>query len=451
MAVVNKFKFLFFLIFIVAVLQNVNAQVNHIGNDIAALRKTSATFREVASHIGPSVVHIRTLVQKNVMGMGSGVIIDSKGFILTSYHVVRNASAINITLADRREYSAEMIAFDPLTDLAVLKINADDIAPAELGNSATAEVGDWVLAIGSPLGLQQTVTAGIISATGRDLTGEKDDPFLGYHNFIQTDAAINEGNSGGPLVDLNGTVIGITHASMGSSFTGISFATPINFIKNVLESMKCGEGAPRGRLGVGLKNVNYTIAKASGLDRVYGAQVQHVEKDTTGANAGLRTGDIILKINDEEIRNKMHLRSLVACLPLAQDMKIEFFRQGRIYKKTVKLYGGPTFILDKFLGLALTDLTKVMADQLGLDKPQGALIVSLQPEGIGMASGLKVGMVIAMVNSDPTPDIRAYKSAIEKHRNEESLQLIINIKSKMHLLRLVRDASGKYKVDKTDR
>ncbi|MHC4872796.1 MAG: trypsin-like peptidase domain-containing protein [Planctomycetota bacterium] len=426
------------------------AAAEKLNENIISLQKTSATFREIAKSIAPAVVHIRSDISQKIRSMGSGVITDKDGYILTSYHVVRNATKIIITLADRREYQAEMIAFDPLTDMAMLKIDAENIRAAELGNSNTAEVGDWVLAIGSPLGLQQTVTAGIISATGRDLTGEKDDPFVGYHNFIQTDAAIYEGNSGGPLVDLSGKVIAITHASIGRNFTGLSFATPINFIKNVMSSMKKGEGAPRGRLGVGLRNVNYAIARASGLKRVYGAQVQHVEKDTTAANAGLKTGDIILAIDGEEINNRMNLRSIVACIPLGKKINIKYFRRGRLLTADAVLYGGPTFILDKVLGLALMDLTKVIADQLGLEKPQGALIVSLQPKGTGLLSGLKVGMVIAMVNTRPTPDIRAYKTAIEKERKAKTLQLVVNIKGNMHLLRLKKTLSGKYIPDKSE-
>lgn len=293
----------------------------------------------MARQVGLAVVHIRSRLPRNALELvgnakrmkdsngeenipisaGSGIVIDTNGYILTSYHVVRNAVSIRVALADRREFDAELVSFDPLSDLAMLQIEADNLTVALLGDSGTAEVGDWVIAIGSPLGLQQTVTSGIISATGRDFLGsQEDDPYVSYQNFIQTDAAIYEGSSGGPLLNLRGEVIGITHSTAFRSVAGLAFATPINLVKNVLEPMKKGMGAPRGRLGVGLRDVDQQIAAATGMERIYGAQVQYVERDSPAAKAWLRTGDIILTINDHEVRSRAHLRSLIACAPWAR-------------------------------------------------------------------------------------------------------------------------------------
>jgi serine protease Do len=412
-------------------------------DNVNMLKNMSVTFREVASEISPSVVHIKCKLVDNSIGMGSGVIVDSYGFILTSYHVVRNANEISVQLQNRRVIEAEMISFDPLTDLAMLRLKADVILPAaKLGNSNKAEVGDFVLVVGSPLGLQHTVTSGIVSATGRELIGGKDDPFLGYQNFIQTDASIYEGNSGGPLINLDGEVIGIAHASIGKAYSGLSFATPINFIKNVLESMKEGKGAPRGRLGVGLKDLTYNTATTLGLGKIYGAQVLYVKKNSTAADAKLHTGDIIVAINGQEIRNRSHLRSTIACLPLAKPLTISAIRNGSAITLKSTLYGGPTFAIDKsLLGVTLTDLTKVMANQLGLERPQGALIVSVSPKSIASKAKLRPGMVIAGINAMATPDIRAYKKAVEKTRNAESIQIIVNIRGKMHIINFNRKSN----------
>ncbi|MHC4885397.1 MAG: trypsin-like peptidase domain-containing protein [Planctomycetota bacterium] len=430
----------------------------------AVLERSSRTFREVAAKAKTTVVHIRCRMPRGpqellapsedpshkrpVYNMGSGVIVDPKGFILTSYHVVRNAISMRVFLNDRREFDADLISFDPRSDLAMLKIEAGELSCGSLGNSDAVEVGDWVIAIGSPLGLEQTVTAGIISATGRDFIGHDDEAYA-YQDFIQTDAAINVGSSGGPLLNLKGEVIGITHKrAIGSGATGLAFATPVNLVKNVLESMKRGSGAPRGQLGVGLKDVNQEIAAASGLNRIYGAQVQFVHRDSPAAKAGLRTGDIILQINGLDVRNRSHLRTLIACSPLRQKGRLTIFRRGQQRALPFTLVPSRAIAHDPFLGMAVTNLTKKIADRIGLERPQGALVISVTPKGVAMKAGMRIGMVVAAVNNEPTPDITAYNAAIKRNLKSKELTLFIPLRGKLHLLRFTRDDNGQLQVGK---
>ncbi len=430
------------------------------GEDLAAkgtedLRARSAAFRSVVRQAKGAVVHILCSLPGDAVSRGSGVIIDEQGFILTSYHVVRAAEKMRVHLADRRRVPGQLISFDPLTDLAMLRIHADDLKAASLGDSDAIEVGDWVLAIGSPLGFQHTVTAGIVSATGRDFYGDRDDPFEGYQYFIQTDAAVYEGSSGGPLLNLDGEVVGITHSATlirpgpegrVTSYTPLAFATPIDFVKNVLEPMKQGRGAPRGRLGVGLRDVGPAIAAAMDLDEIYGAQIQHVERNSTAADANLHTGDLILAVEGVRVRNRAHLRSLIACKPVGEEISVQVLRNGQRFEREFVLRGQPTLLEDrKLLGIALMDLTKVWADQLGLDAPRGALVVAIIPGGRGEATGLRPGMVISAINAMPVPDIRAYAAAAKQLDEAEDLQLAVNIGGKLYLVRLHRNAQGLFR------
>ncbi len=448
--------------------------------EIGQLRRMAGAFRTVARQVRPAVVHIRCRLPRTTtdlvraaeseaapapaddaeipLSMGSGIIIDAEGYVLTSYHVVRNAVEIRVRLADRRWFESELVSFDPLSDLAVLRLPADGLPVAGLGDSDAAEVGDWVLAIGSPLGLQQTVTAGIVSATGRDFSTDRDDPYLSTYNFIQTDAAVYAGGSGGPLLDLDGRVIGITHNQATSvrhdlvrrttlieRHEGLAFATPINLVKNVLEDMKRGRGAPRGRLGAGLGDVTQEIAvAAAGLDRIRGAQIQFVERDSPAAKAKLRTGDIVLAFGGTPVRNAAHLRGLVACAPVETAIDLGVLRAGERLTIPLVLYVGEVFARDNLLlGLTVMDLNKVTADSLGLDTPQGALVVSVSRESAAARAGIRPGMVIAAVNATPTPDIQAYLKAVRQHLGADELQLAVNVRGRVVFLPLARDEAGR--------
>ncbi|MFH0911423.1 MAG: trypsin-like peptidase domain-containing protein [Planctomycetota bacterium] len=425
---------------------------------IDLLKRRSETFRDVARRVRPAVVHIRCLLAGGGIGMGSGVIIDTDGFVLTSYHVVRNALKIQVHLEDRRMDPAQLISFDPVTDLALLHLEEDHLTCAVLGDSDRVEVGDWVLAIGSPLGFQQTVTAGIISVLERDFSGEEDDPYGGFPYFIQTDAAVYEGSSGGPLLNLDGEVIAITHSAalVRRGYTGLAFGTPINFVKNVLDAMKEGRGAPRGELGAGLKDIDTAMAEALGLPRSRGALVQYVLPDSDAARANLMTGDAILRLEwvdpphdrlvRTEVRNRVHLRNLIACAPIGPEIALAYFRDGHEAVSRFALHDALTILEDrKLLGIAVMDLTKVWADQLGLESPQGALVVAVISKGIGQGTSLRPGMVISAINTVPIPDIRAYRAAAEQMAEAQTLQLAINLRGRLYLLQLVRDTGGGFR------
>ncbi|MBN1257605.1 MAG: trypsin-like peptidase domain-containing protein [Planctomycetes bacterium] len=432
--------------------------------ELQGLRQTSQTFRAVTGKVRPAVVHLRCTLPKNpasavgkesskasgeeatTTSVGSGVIIDPKGFILTSYHVVLFAEEIRVFLADRREFKAQLISFDAISDLAVLRIDAQDLPTVVLGDSEKAEVGDWVLAIGSPFGLQQTVTAGIISATGRDFSSGEDNPYVGYQNFIQTDAVIYSGSSGGPLLNLDGEVIGITHNNMAMAvkhkivheYKGLSFATPINFAKNVLESMKKGYAAQRAYLdGVGLLDVDTALAEAANLDRIYGAQVQYVKRNSSAERAKLRTGDIILAFEETEIRNKVHLRGLIACAEVNKEISLTVLRDGQEIQLRFNPEPGEFIVEDTIFGFSLSNLTRSLADVYDSESTEGALIYSVKQRGLGREIGLLPGMIIVSINDVNIPDINAYSQAAKRFSLDNPILFVVKYQNSIKRFGLI--------------
>ncbi|GAA4901527.1 DegQ family serine endoprotease [Ferrimonas pelagia] len=265
-------------------------------------------------------------------GLGSGVIIDAKkGHVITNHHVIDNADKILINLSDGREYEAKLIGSDPATDVAVLKIEADDLTAVTLADSDTLKVGDFTVAIGNPFGLGQTVTSGIVSALSRGLDGD------GYQNFIQTDAAINSGNSGGALVNLNGELIGINTAIIAPSGgnVGIGFAIPVNMVQNLTNQiLEFGE-VRRGVLGIIGGPLNNETAKLFGLDTKHGAYISQVLPDSAAAEAGIEAGDIITSLNGKNIRTFQELRAKIATMGAGATVKLGVFRDGD--RKTIKV------------------------------------------------------------------------------------------------------------------
>ncbi|MBN1257021.1 MAG: trypsin-like peptidase domain-containing protein [Planctomycetes bacterium] len=446
--------------------------------ELQGLRQISQTFRAVARKVRPAVVHLRCVLPQQPLGairsespesgddnskttsIGSGVIFDPNGFILTSYHVVLFAEEIQVFLEDRREFEAQLISFDTISDLAVLRIDARNLPTVELGDSETAEVGDWVLAIGSPFGLQQTVTAGIISATGRDFSSGEDNPYVGYQNFIQTDAVIYSGSSGGPLLNLDGEVIGITHNNMAMAikhkivhqYKGLSFATPINFAKNVLKYMKQGYAPQRAYLdGVGLLDVDAGIAEAANLDRIYGAQVQFVKRNSSAERAKLRTGDIILACGDTEIRNKVHLRGLIACADINKEITLVILRDGQEQQLRFKPEPGEVIAEDTIFGFSLINLTRPLADIFGSESTEGALIYSVKQGGKGRRIGLVPGMIIVSINGMNIPDINAYSQAAKRFSLDEPILFVVKYQNSIKLIRLLpRPREAKENADESE-
>jgi serine protease Do len=368
-------------------------------------------------------------------GMGSGIIIDAEGHILTNNHVVDGVDEVNITLPDKRTFDVEVIGTDPQTDLAVLKIKGKvpkDLPVARLGDSDKGRVGDWVLAFGAPFGYEQTVTAGIISAKGRGNVGVAD-----YEDFIQTDAAINPGNSGGPLVNMDGEVIGINTAiaTRVGQYAGVGFSIPINMIKNIMPTLLKGQTVKRGLLGVVIQQVDPEMAKQFGVDASKGALVAQVNEDSAADKAGVKVGDIILRFNGKEIDDVNHLRNVVAATPPGSKIEMVVLRDGKEKKltatvgelttaETAAAKGEPAKDVAE-LGLSVEPLTDDKAKQLGYEGDQGVLVASVEDDGAAAAAGIQPGDLIVEVNRTAVNSVGAFRDAVTKAKDKESLLMLV--------------------------
>ena len=319
------------------------------GAELVKLSDTSRAFRDVAKLAGPCVVHIDTVQaegggrvlpadgwdlqfgrrgQRYLEGQGSGVIVDAEdGYVLTNYHVVRGADAILVRLSDGRVIAGDdvgVVGFDVATDLAVLRVNAGDLASIAWGDSERLEVGDWVLAVGNPYGLDRTVTSGIVSAKQRrGVNG------TAYQDFLQTDAAVNPGNSGGPLLDIEGKLVGITTAIVGQAFQGITFAIPSKVAKDVYEHLKKHGKVSRGWLGVEMQAVDEALAKKLGLPKASGALIAKVLAGSPADKAGLEAGDVIVQWNGQKVLDAAELPLLVARTDVGATAKVIVIRDGK--------------------------------------------------------------------------------------------------------------------------
>jgi Do/DeqQ family serine protease len=265
--------------------------------------------------------------QRDVLSAGSGVIVDARrGYVLTNSHVVANAAEVQVTLKDARTYPARLVGSDPATDVALLQVDARDLTAVPLGDSARLEVGDLVVAIGNPFGLGQTVTSGIVSALGRSGLGIE-----GYEDFIQTDASVNPGNSGGALVNSRGELVGINTAILGPSGgnIGIGFAVPVNMARAVMTQLVEHGEVRRGRLGITIQDLTPALADAMSLDLRGGAVISAIEADSPAARAGLALGDVIVEVNGQPVLDADDLRNLIGLLPVGTDLAIVLYRDGR--------------------------------------------------------------------------------------------------------------------------
>jgi serine protease Do len=262
--------------------------------------------------------------EREQKSLGSGVIIDRQGFILTNHHVVANADEIQVKLSDTRSFPAELVGSDARTDLALIRVRGKDLPEAELGNSDALGVGDWVLAIGNPFGLEETVTAGIVSAKERVIGAGP------FDNFIQTDASINPGNSGGPLVDADGKVVGVNSAiySRSGGSIGIGFAIPINLAMQVVEQLRAHRRVVRGWLGVAMQDVTPELSRAFGLPNNEGALVSDIYRGGPAHRAGIRRGDVIVAFNGRPVKNSRELARWAAEVPVGESVKIDVAREG---------------------------------------------------------------------------------------------------------------------------
>ncbi len=364
--------------------------------------------------------------EREVRGLGSGVIVDAKqGLVLTNHHVIAQADEIKIRLADDRELDAELVGSDPDSDVAVLRIPAKNLTAVEIGNSDKLEVGDFVVAIGNPFGLRQTVTSGIVSAKGRSGLGNR------YENFIQTDASINRGNSGGALVDLRGRLVGINTAIISTSggSVGIGFAIPIKLAMSVMDQIVEHGSVKRGMLGVIGQDLTPELAKAFGLDAARGAVVARVLEDSAAAEAGLKSGDIITKVDDQEIRNFDALRNAIGLYREGDKVKIDYLRDGE--RMSVKLALGKSTMVGsgsvdhpRLRGATLSDLPEdhPLAEQL----EGGVLVEEVERASPAAEAGLRPGDVITSVNRKPVESLAALNELLENSAEDAQLLLHLN-------------------------
>jgi serine protease Do len=423
----------------------------------------SRTFVDVAKEVKPAVVNIDVVektkrqatlklpegfpqipgfpfgeIPRRQRGTGSGVIISPDGYILTNNHVAGDADQIKVTLGDGREFNAKRIGSDPETDLAVIKIDATGLPFAKLGDSDKVEQGEWVIALGSPFGLQQTMTAGIVSATGRDLRGIGQSQFT---DFIQTDASINPGNSGGPLVDMNGEVIGINTLifSQTGQSNGVGFSIPSNLAHKVYAQLIKTGKVTRAYLGVLLKPVTPAIASSVGYHGTEGALVDDVAKsDSPAARAGLRSGDVITEFEGKSVKSPKELTEMVADARVGTAAQVKYVRDGREESATVRLGVRPPLNEDENannpedaganpgkIGLVVSNVTPSIARQLRLKVAEGVVVQSVQPDSPADEAGLQQFDVIHRVNRFTISNRQDFMNAVASLKSDR--QVILQI------------------------
>jgi serine protease Do len=376
--------------------------------------------------------------ERREQGQGSGVIVTQDGYIVTNNHVVEGADEIKVLLGDKRTFKAKLVGTDPKTDVAVLKIEASNLSPLPWGNSGQLEVGEMVLAVGSPFGLNQTVTMGIISAVGRANMGIVD-----YEDFIQTDAAINPGNSGGALVNLKGEVIGINSAifTRSGGYMGIGFAIPSNMARDVMTNLVTHGKVIRGWIGVSIQEMNPELAKQFGTDEGKGALVADVMEDSPAAKAKLERGDIIQGYNGTPINDPAHLRSLVAATPPGTAVKITVLREkksqeikltiGELPKDLAKASsGGGSEQAQGNHALAGVTVEPVPPDRG--DRPNrgrrdgGVLVTDVAPDSPADRAGLKPGDVIREINRKPVKSVQDFAATAGQLSEKSSALLLLS-------------------------
>ncbi|MCD4734338.1 trypsin-like peptidase domain-containing protein [bacterium] len=439
---------------ILAIVSIISAQ-----SSIDLLRAMEDGFATVAEEVSPAVVYIEVSLDSDdyenylfdlwgfgempeQQAAGSGVIIDSAGYVLTNAHVVHAATNIQVTLADERIYEAELVGSDPDSDVAIIRLldaDAGELPAARLGNSDDLRVGQWVLAIGSPFGLQQSVTAGIVSAVGRNQMG-----LAQYEDFIQTDASINPGNSGGPLVNLSGEVIGINSAirsggGYGEAYNiGIGFAIPINMAGEIAADLRANGSVRRGWLGVSIQNMTPEIAAALDLTEHGGALVSEVLPDSPAAAAGLQVGDVIIALDGESIHDSADLKNRVARLTVDERRYFVINRDGREREIRVLIGERPADLAAYYrelpeensarvssLGLAVQSLDDDLAAELGLSVPQGVVVTDVERGSAADEAGIYRGDVILQYDREDVSDAEHFSSLTRMVEEGEPILVLI--------------------------
>ncbi len=360
--------------------------------------------------------------------LGSGFIIDETGYIVTNNHVIAQADEIKVKLADGKEFDAEVVGRDSKTDVALIKIKgANALTPLPLGNSEAIKVGTWVVAIGSPFGLEQTVTQGIVSAKGRSIGAGP------YDDFIQTDASINPGNSGGPLLNLKGEVIGINTAIVARG-QGIGFAIPINMARDIVSQLKDKGEVTRGWLGVQIRDLDESLSNYYKMKPFSAVYVENVVPGDPADQAGIRSGDIIVSVDGQSVSSGRELAGLIANIPVGKKSRIVLLRDGRKQTVTVKIAkqaAEEVRVVSRRgtsddLGLQVTDLSSEKAQQFGLDEDEtGVLVIDVEPGSRADEAGVKVGDIIKGVNLKPVRDLKDYEAFIAKANKKDPINLLV--------------------------
>lgn len=450
-----------------------HAQVDGIDkNGVDNLRKTSRAFAAVAKKASPAVVFIKVEktvsgqpgegfsspfggqqnpfgedffnrffdrppeapnAQQRVMGQGSGFILSEDGYILTNNHVVGGADKIQVKLEDGREFIAKIIGTDAHSDIAIIKIDAQNLPVLEFGDSDALEVGEWVLAIGNPFGLSHTLTAGIVSAKGRSSVGLAD-----YENFIQTDAAINPGNSGGPLVDLDGKAIGMNTAIFSGSggYMGIGFAIPINMASSIVDQLIESGSVTRGYLGIIIQELTPELAKSFGLPDHNGILVAEVTPGSPAQNAGLEQGDVIVEFDGSPVADVGVFRNRVSLKAPDSSQKITILRDGerRMLKVTIGRLPDQNEVAVETsdqtlgeLGITVQTLTPDLARQFDYQGETGVVVTRVTSDSVAEEAGLQPGTLIQEVNRNRVQNVDEFKQALEQSKATGSVLLLARV------------------------
>jgi len=369
--------------------------------------------------------------RRMLRGLGSGFVINANGYVVTNNHVVDGASDIRVKFGDGRELTGKVVGRDAKTDLALLKVEATGLPVIPLGDSAHLEVGEPVMAIGNPFGLEQTVTTGIVSATGRAIGAGP------YDDFIQTDASINPGNSGGPLINARGEVVGVNTAIASGSggSVGIGFAIPTNLVKPVVTQLASGNHVVvRGWLGVSIQALTPDLAKSFGTTEATGALVSSVADGSPAQRAGLKQGDVITRYDGRPLARWSDLPRAVAETPVGREVPLDVLRDGKRLALSVKVAklderGEDVASAEPAatrLGIAGRSLTPALAEQLGVSTPRGVLVQQVEDGGRAQTAGIAVGDVILEVDRAPVADVAALQQAVKRHPAGTPLLVLVH-------------------------
>lgn len=369
--------------------------------------------------------------------LGSGVIVridDGKGYILTNNHVVADMDELKVKLSDKREFDGEVVGTDEQTDLAVIKIEGENLSAAKMGDSDKLKQGQWAIAIGNPFGLSHTVSVGVVSAMGRSGVG-----IANYENFIQTDAAINPGNSGGPLVNIDGEIIGINTAifTRSGGYQGIGFAIPVNMAKAVLRDLIDKGKVTRGWLGVAIQDMNESLAEQFGVTATEGILISDIQDGSPAKEAGFERGDILIEFDNKPMSDVNQLRHIVAQTEVGKEVKVKVLRKSNETVLTVTIGEQPSDLfasakssIGRDLGMSVQNLTEELAKSFGFENENGVVVSAVEPGSPAAQADVKEGDLIKEVNREKINNIKEFREALKS--TEEGKDILLLLRRGMH-------------------